>query len=76
MDNTADKTKTPGYNSRLTIGFKYNKRGRKCAYYLSRFFGSHRWIRMSLANAEIFVAGNLANEGTVMTAKDFANKAF
>jgi hypothetical protein len=50
-------TKTPGYNTRVEIFFATDKRGRKVAYYMS--FG--RAIRMSLANAELFVATDAAD---------------
>ncbi len=63
------KTKTPGYNCRLTVRFSLDRNGRRLAHYLSRNLGSWRWIRMPLANAEVFVAMELADvESTSMPA--------
>ncbi|HEU4540320.1 MAG TPA: hypothetical protein VFR23_04260 [Jiangellaceae bacterium] len=53
------KTTTPGYNRRLGIFFQANKNGQRVAYYWS--FGAGRAIRMSLANAELFIATDQAD---------------
>lgn len=58
MNNTQ---KTPGYNSRIAIFFQSDKNGRKLAYYWSGRCGYGRAIRMSLKNAEMFVAQDLAD---------------
>ena len=58
MTNT--KTNTPGYNCHLEIFFSADKRGRKLAHYWSR--GQMRAFRMSLADAELFVATGQATE--------------
>lgn len=52
---------TPGYNSRLQIGFTTDKYGRPIAYYWSRS-GMGRWIRMSLEKARLFVAQDEADQ--------------
>jgi hypothetical protein len=52
-------TKTPGYNCRLEIFFSTDKRGRKMAH---RWSGSQmRAFRMSVADAELFVATDAAD---------------
>lgn len=43
-------TKTPGFNQRLTIRFRFDRLGRPFAEYLSREAG-WRWIRMSYDQA-------------------------
>lgn len=66
-DRTTTKTKTPGYNSHLSIAFSADKRGKPLAYYWSGHgypgapFGG-RWIRMPLENARMFVAQELATQ--------------
>lgn len=52
------KTKTPGYNTRLEIFFQLDKNGRKVAYRFSRM--QFRSFRMSLADAEMFIATDQA----------------
>lgn len=52
------ENKTPGYNRRLMITFKYDKNGRKVAYY--NLAGNI--YRMSLAQAEAFIAQGQADE--------------
>lgn len=54
--------KTPGYTVRLQIRFAFDKHGRKVAYRLSgACIGMVRQIRMSLADAEQFLAEGLAD---------------
>jgi hypothetical protein len=57
----ANIVKTPGYNCRLAIFFQYDKNGRKVAYYWSGRLGYGRAIRMSLADAELFIAQEQAD---------------
>lgn len=52
-------TNTPGYNCRLQVGFKTDKNGRRYAYYYSH--GAGREIRVSLDNAELWVAAGFAD---------------
>lgn len=52
------QTSTPGYNYRLDIWFATDRCGRKVAYYFS--FGAGRAIRVSLADAELWAATDLA----------------
>lgn len=49
---------TPGYNTHLEIFFKPDKRGRKAAYRMSQM----RAIRISLADAELFIAQGQATQ--------------
>ena len=59
MTNTASATKTPGYNCRLAIFFDTDKNGRKVAY---RWSGRQvRAFRMSVADAELFIAQDQAD---------------
>lgn len=53
-------TQTPGYNSRISIWFDYDKNGRKVAYYWSS--RGFRSIRMSVADAEMFIANETADQ--------------
>jgi hypothetical protein len=57
MDTT---TKTPGYNCRLSIWFKNDRNGRQVAYYFS--YGACRAIRISLADAQLFIAQDQADQ--------------
>jgi hypothetical protein len=51
---------TPGYNIHLEVWFATMRNGRKVAYYWS--YGAFRAIRMSLADAELFVSTGQATE--------------
>lgn len=59
MTSTATTTNTPGYNCRIAIRFTTDKNGRKLAHYWSR--GAFRWIRIVTANAEMWIAQDLAD---------------
>jgi hypothetical protein len=59
MTRTA-KPKTPGYNCHLEVFFSTDKNGRKLAHYWSH--RGFRAIRMSLADAKLFVATGQATE--------------
>ncbi len=52
-------TATPGYNHRIEIWFQNDKRGRKVAYRWC--YGAFQAVRMSLADAELFVATGQAD---------------
>ncbi len=55
--------KTPGYNSRLEISLSADKNGRPTAYYLLKsYLCTWRRIRMSHADAKLFVAQGQADE--------------
>jgi hypothetical protein len=54
------KTPTPGYNVHLEIAFTTDRYGRPIAYRWSP--SSHRWMRMSLNDARIFVAEGEATQ--------------
>lgn len=53
-------TKTPGYNTRLAIWFATTRTGRRVAYYFS--FAAMRAIRVPIADAEFWIAGDLADQ--------------
>jgi hypothetical protein len=53
-------TKTPGYNTRLGVWFATTRTGRRTAWYFS--FGAMRAIRVSITDAEIWIAGDLADQ--------------
>ena len=53
-------TKTPGFNQRITIRFRFDRLGRPLAEYLSREAG-WRWIRMSYDQAREFCDQGLAD---------------
>lgn len=55
-------TKTPGYVERLSIWFATDKNGKRIAYRWSA--SQFRGFRMGLAEAELLVAQNLADEIT------------
>ena len=52
-------TTTPGFNTRIAIFFDHDKHGRKIAYRWSR--PAMRAIRMSLTDAELFIAQDQAD---------------
>jgi hypothetical protein len=59
--NGAAKT-TPGFSQRITIAFGSDKHGRRIAYRLAGpCVGLTRKVRMSLSDAEKFVAMDLAD---------------
>lgn len=51
---------TPGYGVRLQIFFAHDRHGRKVAYRFS--WAAERAFRMSLADAEIFIANETADQ--------------
>jgi hypothetical protein len=53
-------TNTPGYNCRLGIFFKTNARGQRQAFRWS--WSQMRAFRMSLADAELFIATEQADQ--------------
>lgn len=54
------KPNTPGYNTHLHVFFQHDKHGRKTAYRWSRL--QMRAFRMSLADAELFIAQGQATQ--------------
>ncbi len=52
-------TATPGYNHRLQIWFQTDERGRKAAYRWC--YGAGRAVRMSLTDAQLFIAQSQAD---------------
>lgn len=56
MQTTANTT--PGYNSRITVRIRTNKKGRKMAHYFSR--ACCRWLPLKVADAEMFIATDQA----------------
>lgn len=56
----AEMTATPGYGYRIEIFFKADRNGRKVAYHWSA--RQLRAWRMPLADAEMFIAQDLADE--------------
>lgn len=57
---TSTAAKTPGFDHRIDIWFATDKRGRRVAYHWS--YGAGRAVRISLADAELWIATNLADE--------------
>lgn len=57
---TTATIKTPGYNTRLGIWFTTTRTGRRVAWYFS--FAAMRAIRVSVTDAEIWIAGDLADQ--------------
>ncbi len=51
---------TPGFNCRISIFFQNDRKGRRVAYRWSR--AAMRAIRMSLADAELFIAQGQADQ--------------
>ena len=51
---------TPGYNRRLIIEFKVDRRGRRYAQYWSS--AAFRSIRVSVADAELWIATGTADQ--------------
>lgn len=68
MSTTATTSKTPGFNCRLAIFFDHDKNGRKIAYRWSH----GRAIRMSLADAELFIATEQADQISGHPLKDWS----
>lgn len=69
--------KTPGYVERLSIWFATDKNGKRVAYRWSA--SQFRGFRMGLAEAELFIAQDLADEISGHPMKElkayFASKA-
>jgi hypothetical protein len=59
--NTAATTKTPGFNCRIAIRFITDKNGRKVAQRWMRTTGFGRWVKVSLVDAELWLAQDLAD---------------
>jgi hypothetical protein len=53
-------TRTPGYDHRINIWFQTTKRGQRVAYYWS--YAAGRAIRIGLADAELFIATERADQ--------------
>lgn len=59
MSNAAS---TPGFSSRIVVTFAFDKNGKKIAYYFAgSCAGMARKIRMSVSDADMFVAMDLAD---------------
>lgn len=52
--------KTPGYNTRLGIWFATDRKGRRVAWHFC--WRAQRAIRVSVADAELWIAGDLADQ--------------
>lgn len=59
-------TKTPGYDRRITITIKTDAKGKKRATYWS--FRAMRNLPLKLADAELFLAMDLADERKAVAA--------
>ena len=55
MATATTTTKTPGYNSRISIRIKLDKNGRRMAHYWGM---ARRWIKMPLVEAELHLAAD------------------
>lgn len=53
-------TKTPGFNTRISIAFTADKNGKPVAYRWSRM--GMRWIKMAYAEAKMLVATEVADQ--------------
>lgn len=58
-DATPTVGNTPGYSTRLSIWFVTTDSGRRTAWYYS--WAAQRAIRVSLTDAELWLAGDLAD---------------
>jgi hypothetical protein len=55
-----EMTNTPGFNTRISVAFAADKNGKPVAYRWSR--AALRWIKMSYAEAKVFVSSGSADE--------------